>query len=239
MNRTSENTTGYRTFQATAVAIAAGARVAVDSNGLISVSGAANDSIGVTVEVVAASGYGTVKLWSAPGTFQVLAGAAITRGAALYPIASGKVDDVGTTGGALGLVALEAATADGDIIEAGPINNACGPTLGDGQNIAIGTTTGTKIGTGTTQKIGFYNATAVVQPASANQAALGAATTVGSNTGTAGAGLSLIGATNTGDRSGEIMNDFRALQEDVAAITTLVNQLRSELVTLGLIKGSA
>jgi len=32
-------------------------------------------------------------------------------------------------------------------------------------NIAAGTTTGTKIGTATTQKLGFYNATPVAQPA--------------------------------------------------------------------------
>jgi hypothetical protein len=38
-----------------------------------------------------------------------------------------------------------------------------GITLGDAQNIAFNTTTGTKIGTATTQKIGFWNATPVVQ----------------------------------------------------------------------------
>jgi hypothetical protein len=38
-------------------------------------------------------------------------------------------------------------------------------TFADACNIAVGTTTGTKIGTGTTQKLGFYNATPVVQPA--------------------------------------------------------------------------
>ena len=37
--------------------------------------------------------------------------------------------------------------------------------LADAGNITVGTTTGTKIGTATTQKIGFYNATPVVQPA--------------------------------------------------------------------------
>ena len=46
----------------------------------------------------------------------MVAGAAIARAALLYPLASGKVDDTGTT--AIGLVAAEAATADGDIIEA-------------------------------------------------------------------------------------------------------------------------
>ena len=38
-------------------------------------------------------------------------------------------------------------------------------TLADALNIATNTTTGTKIGTATTQKIGFFNATPVAQPA--------------------------------------------------------------------------
>jgi hypothetical protein len=37
--------------------------------------------------------------------------------------------------------------------------------LADAGNITVGATTGTKIGTATTQKLGFYNATPVVQPA--------------------------------------------------------------------------
>jgi hypothetical protein len=37
--------------------------------------------------------------------------------------------------------------------------------LANGGNITVGTTTGTKIGTATTQKLGFYNKTPVVQPA--------------------------------------------------------------------------
>lgn len=39
-----------------------------------------------------------------------------------------------------------------------------GLTLVDGTNIALSATTGTKIGTSTTQKLGFYNATPIVQP---------------------------------------------------------------------------
>jgi hypothetical protein len=38
-------------------------------------------------------------------------------------------------------------------------------TLADAKDIAVGTTTGTKIGTATSQKLGFYNATPVVQQA--------------------------------------------------------------------------
>ena len=48
-------------------------------------------------------------------------------------------------------------------------------TYFDGGNFIIGTTTGTKIGTSTSQKIGFWNATPIVQPTTA----VGAATFVG------------------------------------------------------------
>lgn len=40
-----------------------------------------------------------------------------------------------------------------------------GVAVQDGLNFAVGTTTGTKIGTATTQKIGFFNKTPIVQPA--------------------------------------------------------------------------
>jgi hypothetical protein len=112
-------------------------------------------------------------------------------------------------------------------------------TIGDANNIAVGTTTGTKIGTATSQKLGFWNVTPVIQPASADQAALGAVTTVGANTGTPGAGLSLIGDTSTTDQSAALMNDLAALREDLAAAFTLINQLRSDLVAVGVIKGAA
>lgn len=41
----------------------------------------------------------------------------------------------------------------------------------DGINIAVGTTTGTKIGTATTQKLGFWNTAPIVQPTTAGAAA--------------------------------------------------------------------
>ena len=46
----------------------------------------------------------------------------------------------------------------------------------DAQNISTDTTTGTKIGTGTTQKIGFFNATPVVQQAAVADATDAAST---------------------------------------------------------------
>jgi Zn-dependent metalloprotease len=39
--------------------------------------------------------------------------------------------------------------------------------IGDNANIAFNTTTGTKIGTATTQKLSFWNATPIVQPTTA------------------------------------------------------------------------
>ncbi len=39
----------------------------------------------------------------------------------------------------------------------------------DAKNITLGTTTGTKIGTGTTQKLGFFNATPIVQQTTTSQ----------------------------------------------------------------------
>jgi hypothetical protein len=58
-------------------------------------------------------------------------------------------------------------TADGAAspTEALRISSNRAITVSDGGNVVLGTTTGTKIGTATTQKLGFYNATPVVQPA--------------------------------------------------------------------------
>lgn len=103
-----------KAFTATAAALGAGIRVKLNTSGQILVAGATDSAIGTTLQAIAASGDGLVQLFG-PSRL-VVAGAAIARAALLYPLASGKVDDTGTT--AIGLVAAEAATADGDIIEA-------------------------------------------------------------------------------------------------------------------------
>jgi hypothetical protein len=66
----------------------------------------------------------------------------------------------GTTGGSAR--AIEFAT---DSTTRLTIGASGGFTLADAQDIAVGTTTGTKIGTGTTQLLGFWNATPAAQPA--------------------------------------------------------------------------
>lgn len=98
---------------------------------------------------------------------------------------------------------------------AGTIPNiADGFTIADGKGIILGSTTGTKIGTATTQKLGFYNATPVIQSSGANQAAAPA----GGTGATAGA------------------YDTAAHRD---ALIALVNDMRTTLVNLGLMKGSA
>lgn len=87
-----------------------------------------------------------------------------------------------------------------------------------GQSItgySLGYPDGTTIGEATTDKVSFYGVTPVVQPSSASQAAV--ATTAATAT------------TPWGFTTSTQAN----------AIVTLVNQIRSDLVTLGLLKGSA
>lgn len=101
----------------------------------------------------------------------------------------------------------------------------CGAiTLGEAKDVAVGTSTGTKIGTSASQKIGFWNATPVVQPSGANQAAL-----TDSTTGTAGATLVAAGGSYT---AANINNNF-------ATLNRLVAEIRTALVNTGIMKGAA
>lgn len=97
----------------------------------------------------------------------------------------------------------------------------------DGGDVALGTTTGTKIGTAVTQKLGFFNATPVVQPSGAAQAAL-----TDSTGGSADGTLAAVTDTSMSDQSGTINNNFTELY-------TLLTAIRTALVNLGVIKGAA
>lgn len=112
-------------------------------------------------------------------------------------------------------------------------------TMSDGVNIIVDTTTGTNIGTAVTQKLGFWGVSPVVQPADAAQADQGAITVVGGNSGTSGAGLTLIGDTSSVDQASNLMNDLLALQEDITALDTLLTEVRTALVDTGIMKGAA
>lgn len=86
----------------------------------------------------------------------------------------------------------------------------------DGRNVQTGLTTGTIIGTTVTEKLGFWGKAPVIQPTHANQAALSLDT----------------------DVTGGSTVDKTAIDNNFSAIQTLVNQLRSDLVSAGIIKGS-
>ena len=86
----------------------------------------------------------------------------------------------------------------------------------DGRNVQFGLTTGTKFGTSVSEKIGFWNKTPVIQPTHANQAALSLDT----------------------DVTGADTVDKSAINTNFTSIQSLVNQLRSDLVNTGIIKGS-
>jgi hypothetical protein len=76
----------------------------------------------------------------------------------------------------------------------------------------------------------------VTRRASSSQAAV--TTTVGSAVATTGATSSTpFGYAEA--QANAIVTNVNALRVDVLALTTLVNQLRSELVTLDILKGSA
>ena len=91
-------------------------------------------------------------------------------------------------------------------------------------DLVIDTTTGTKIGTATSQKIGLWNVTPIIQPASANQAAL-TNSTGGSADGT------LAAVSGSGDDA-NINNNF-------TDIYTLITAMRTAMVDTGLMKGAA
>jgi len=88
-------------------------------------------------------------------------------------------------------------------------------TVSDAKNVILNTTTGTKIGTATGQKLAFHNSTPVIQRAGAAQAA--AATTASTNT-------VPFGYTTSA-------------QAD--AVISLLNEIRATLVEKGIMKGAA
>ena len=79
-------------------------------------AGAGESFIGITAAKVAAEEEVSVILKPDGRTYKVTAAEALAAGATLYGGADGKVQDT-VSGDAIG-IALEAATADGDIIEA-------------------------------------------------------------------------------------------------------------------------
>jgi hypothetical protein len=99
-------------------AISVNRRVTVNSAGKALLAGATSVAAGVAITPSFADGDDiTVSLRTASGTQQMVANGAITRGASVFAAASGKI---ASSGSVFVGTALEAATADNDVIEVLP-----------------------------------------------------------------------------------------------------------------------
>lgn len=98
--------------------------------------------------------------------------AVLIRSPAYTFVSSGSVSKAAT-------LAIEGSPTGGSVAvsyafwcQNGPAQFDGGLGIGDARDIALGTTTGTKIGTATTQKLGFWNKAPVVQPATTGTSVL-------------------------------------------------------------------
>jgi len=127
----------------------------------------------------ATNGWLTITNTAATGLSGVILGDNTTSYPALVPSGSGgtlgiKLASDGTTDAPLtasNITASGTHTVVGASTLTGLLTVNGGITYGDAQNCAYGSTTGTKLGTATSQKIGFWNATPIIQPAGAAQVA--------------------------------------------------------------------
>lgn len=95
-------------------------------------------------------------------------GAAAAGGVALKVLSSGTDEALNVSAKGSGNIVMNA-TGTGITLM------TTGITMADATNIVVNATTGSKIGTATTQKLGFFNATPVVQPVANTDTTTGAA----------------------------------------------------------------
>lgn len=93
----------------------------VKTPGAVAAAGALDQSIGTMEVDCLAAGPCTVRLKTAEGTRKMVAAAAISAGALVYGAASGKITSVAN--GNIEGIAMEAASADGDVIEVQSLNH--------------------------------------------------------------------------------------------------------------------
>jgi len=126
--------TPTRTFQASA-ALDKYLRVKL-SSGKLAAAGIGEGGLGTLDRAALASDdYVPVRLWTAQGTRKMVAAGAVTQFANVYAAASGKVDDT-NSGHYLG-IALQAATADDDIIEVLPLTGGSLTRVGNTAGVGI------------------------------------------------------------------------------------------------------
>jgi hypothetical protein len=103
-------------------------------------------------------------------------------------------------------------------------------TLGDAVNFALNTTTGTKIGTATNQKLSFYNATPIVQPTELTDEL----TTI-TYTAPGTPDYAIQDLTDSGGFGFATKNEGNTALSVIANLQTRVNELETKLVSLGLL----
>lgn len=96
---------------------------------------------------------------------------------------------------------------------------------------------GYSVGLAVTDKVGFYGTTPAIQPAATAQSAV--ATTAITTVVTTAATSTTPYGFSTSTQPDAIVAAVNSLISRVSANVTLLNELRSDLVTLGIIKGSA
>lgn len=255
----------YLTNSGTLTKSTSGYPAATDIVRLATVVAGATTITSITDDRAAFAAFGATVATSAPSTAKYIvqqADATLSAEQALGALATGILKNATTTGvlsiAAAGTDYLAPSTAITvttisataitctTVTASGLITANAGLTLGDAQNIVVNTTTGTKIATSTSQKLSFWNTTPVVQPASANQAATAAltsATLTDSTTGTANSVV--VDVTASHDQAilnanfADLVAQHNALRSDLVVTQTLLTAIRSALVTVGLMKGSA
>lgn len=123
-----------------------------------------------------------------------------------------------------------AALASQTIHQNGAYYGAADQTLLDGSDLVLGTTTGTKIGTATSQKLGFFNATPIVQNTSTTDLrtglinlgffATGGASPLNLNGGAFIAGTATVGASTSRDTFHVLSTSGGSLMERISADST-------------------
>lgn len=101
-------------------------------------------------------------------------------------------------------------------------------------------TDGACLGQSASKKVAFYGATPVVQPSSASQAAY----TITATTALATATISQVGTSGKWAFASSTVAlayvaRIKQMQVDVEGVGVLLNKIRANMVTLGLIKGAA
>lgn len=111
------NDSGCKAFEADE-AIPQYSRVKLDSDGKVTIAGLTDKEIGTATRPAFQAGdVIDVRLRTAPGTTKMLVSEALAAGATVYSEADGKVQDTAQATSFQVGTALEAATADGDVIE--------------------------------------------------------------------------------------------------------------------------